>query len=477
MELNYKKLGFRCGIEVHQQLEGLKLFCSCPTLNSDKKPDICFARRLRAVAGETGKIDIAAAHEMEKGKEFIYIANTEDTCLVEFDSEPPHPLNQDALETTLQVALLLKANIIDEIEFMRKTVIDGSNTSGFQRTALIAIDGSLDTSQGKVKIESICLEEEAAQKIKEDKNSITYRLDRLGIPLIEIATDASIKSPQHAKEVAGLLGMILRSTEKVKRGLGTIRQDVNISVKEGVRTEIKGFQDLRTIPRVIENEVKRQLEAIKNGKNLEKTVRKAEPDFTTSFLRPLPGAARMYPETDIPNMQITPNLLKKIKIPELLTEKSFALEKKFKISDVHASEIIKENIDFETYANKYSKVKPNDIAKIIIDIPKDIKSRLKLDSSKLKTKDFEEVLSYLNENKINMDAVTEILSNKIQGKAINLLKYKKADTSQLEKDIAHIIKSKPNLSIGAYMGLIMAKYRGKADGKKVMILLNKLLKK
>src|SRR3989339_227716 len=152
MELNYQTLGFKCGLEVHQQLEGKKLFCNCPTLNSGKEADVRFERRLRAVAGETGEIDVAALHEMQKGKKFIYEANSEDTCLVEYDEEPPYPISKDALETTLKVALLLNAKIIDEIQIMRKTVIDGSNVSGFQRTALVAVDGFIETSKGKVGI-------------------------------------------------------------------------------------------------------------------------------------------------------------------------------------------------------------------------------------------------------------------------------------------------------------------------------------
>ena len=167
MQVNYQKLGFKCGLEIHQQLEGKKLFCSCPTLNSDAEPDVKFERRLRAVAGETGEVDIAAKHEMQKGKKFIYMADSNDTCLVEYDEEPPHELNKEALETALKVALLLNAQIVDEIQIMRKTVVDGSNVSGFQRTALIAQDGYINTSLGKVKIPTICLEEEAAQKLEQ----------------------------------------------------------------------------------------------------------------------------------------------------------------------------------------------------------------------------------------------------------------------------------------------------------------------
>ncbi|MBU1703803.1 MAG: Glu-tRNA(Gln) amidotransferase subunit GatE, partial [Nanoarchaeota archaeon] len=237
--MDYAKIGFRCGIEIHQQLETHKLFCSCPSLVNDTHPvDLKIIRKLRPSAGETGEIDKAALHEMKKGKYFVYEACSSSSCLVELDEEPPHKVNKQALDTALIVARLLNANIVDEIQFMRKTVVDGSNTSGFQRTALVATDGYIDTSLGKVGIPVLCLEEEAAKKIEQDDYSVTYRLDRLGVALLEIATDASIKTPDHAKEVASKLGMILRSTERVKRGLGTIRQDVNISIKGGARTEV-----------------------------------------------------------------------------------------------------------------------------------------------------------------------------------------------------------------------------------------------
>src|SRR3989338_3056251 len=154
--IDYKKLGFRCGLEVHQQLEGRKLFCACPTLNSAEESDCRAVRKLRAVVGEMGDIDVAAAHEMGKGKTFRYESHSSDTCLIEYDEEPPFPLNKEALETALNVALLLNAKPVDEIHIMRKTVIDGSNVSGFQRTALIAMDGWIETSEGKISIPTIC---------------------------------------------------------------------------------------------------------------------------------------------------------------------------------------------------------------------------------------------------------------------------------------------------------------------------------
>ncbi len=476
MEINYQELSFKCGLEIHQQLEGEKLFCKCPTLNSDKEPDIKVERRLKAVAGETGDIDIAAEFEMLKKKKIAYEANSEDVCLVETDDEPPHELNQKALETTIKVALLLNAKIVDEIQVMRKIVVDGSNVSGFQRTALVAMDGFVESSFGMVKIPTICLEEEAAQKIEEGKDFVKYRLDRLGIPLIEIATGADIKNPEHAKEVASHIGMVLRSVEGVKRGLGTIRQDVNISIKEGARTEIKGFQDLRSIPKVIEYEVKRQLSAIKQGKKLEKEVRKAEPDFTTSFLRPLPGAARLYPETDCLPVKVQKGHIGKLRkeLPKLLIHKIDEFEKKYNLNKELAKELI-ENEDFELFAKKFKNIEPIIIANALINIPKEIKTRFNLDSSKLKGGDFEEVLGYLNESKIAKEAIIDLLVKKIKNEKIDLKEFEKISDKELKDEIKKTIEEKPNLNVSAYMGLVMAKYRGKIDGKKVMELVRKFV--
>ena len=478
MGLDYKELGFKCGIEIHQQLETNKLFCNCPSIVRDENPDIFFVRKLRAVVGETGEIDAAAAHEHKKAKTFNYEACSTSCCLVEMDEEPPHNINQHAIHTVLMVAKLLNAKIVDEVHFMRKTVIDGSNVGGFQRTALVAIDGYIETSKGRVGVPTICLEEEAAKKIRDTDESTTYRLDRLGIALVEIGTDASIKDAEHAKEVATQLGMILRSTERVKRGLGTIRQDVNVSIKGGNRIEIKGFQDLRSIPKVIEHEVKRHVSLLKNGKKIDKEVRKAEADFTTSFMRPMPGAARMYPETDVRTIRITKQMLDMIKIPELVTEKAVKLEQKYKLNADTASEIVKIGIEAEflIYVVKYKNLEPMTIARVHIEMPKELKSRLNLDVSKLHDKDFDEVLDYLDSGKISKEAVIEILSKKIKGEKIDLKHFEAVDAKDVEAEVKKLIKEKPGLTVGGYMGLLMAKYRGKVDGKVLSSLLQKHVK-
>ncbi|MEM0232634.1 MAG: Glu-tRNA(Gln) amidotransferase subunit GatE [Candidatus Nezhaarchaeales archaeon] len=282
--VRYEELGLKVGLELHQQLNTkFKLFCSCPTVLRDDEPDVVFIRRLRPTRSELGAVDEAALLEYEKGKTYVYQAYSDTTCLVEMDEEPPHSLNEEALDTALQVALMLKAHVPDVIQVMRKVVIDGSNTTGFQRTAIIALGGPESVIQdpdGPVHIQAICLEEDAARKIAETEDKVVFRLDRLGIPLIEISTAPEIKTPEQAQRVALKIGQLLRILGKVKRGLGTIRQDVNISLKEGGKIEIKGVQDLELISKVIEFEVQRQLKLLEiRDKLKERGVTNVESDI------------------------------------------------------------------------------------------------------------------------------------------------------------------------------------------------------
>ncbi len=277
MEMDYHRIRLKAGLEIHQQLDTkTKLFCKCPTTLRDKKESkISFKRYLRASKSEMGAIDEAALEEEKYSRTFIY-KGYDSTCLVENDEQPPGELNREAIDISLEVALLLNMNPMDEVHTMRKIVIDGSNTCGFQRTALVATDGGIETEEGFVGVDSLCLEEDAAQKIETEGNgdAVVYSLDRLGIPLVEIGTAPDIRTAEQARKVAEQLGMILRSTGKVKRGLGTIRQDINISIEGGARVEIKGVQNLRLIEKIVENEVVRQTNLIELREELKR--RRAE---------------------------------------------------------------------------------------------------------------------------------------------------------------------------------------------------------
>ncbi|HID43555.1 MAG TPA: Glu-tRNA(Gln) amidotransferase subunit GatE, partial [Archaeoglobaceae archaeon] len=460
--MDYESVGLKVGIEIHQQLDTKnKLFCYCPTIQRDvEESNFEFFRYLRSKRSEIGEIDRAAEEEVARSKKFIYKAY-DTTCLVEADEEPPRELNREALQIAIQIAKMLNMKVVDEVDVMRKIVIDGSNTTGFQRTALLAFDGFIDVNGERIGIDTLCVEEEACRRIEDRKNEVVYSLDRLGIPLVEIGTSADIKTPLQAKKVAAKLGMILRSTGKVKRGLGTIRQDVNISIRDGTRVEIKGVQSLDILDKVVEYEVIRQKSLIEIREELRKReaavnrtifnlsnvfkhteskvikkakfvggillkrfegligreiqpgrrlgtefadiarmfglggifhtdelpaygiseeevdelrkttkaddrdavviaagervrvenalrriiqraeycffgvpeeTRKANEDGTTSYLRPLPGAARMYPETDVPAVKVTEEMLS-VETPELIEDRMKRYVKDYGLSE------------------------------------------------------------------------------------------------------------------------------------------------
>lgn len=290
MKLDYHEVGLKAGLEIHQQLDTrTKLFCKCPTTLRDKKEStLSFKRYQRASKSEMGEVDKAALEEEKYSRTFIY-KGYDSTCLVENDEQPPGELNQEAVDVSLEVALLLNMNPVDAIHTMRKIVIDGSNTCGFQRTALVAMGGGIETEEGFVAVDSLSLEEDAASKIKAegegDAYAVVYSLDRLGIPLVEIGTAPDIRTVEQARKVAEHLGMILRSTGKVKRGLGTIRQDINVSIEGGARVELKGVQNLRLIGKIVENEVIRQTKLIELREELKR--RGAEVESPIEDLSPV----------------------------------------------------------------------------------------------------------------------------------------------------------------------------------------------
>ena len=303
-----------CGLEIHQRLSGRKLFCSCvPQEGSAGKGAAGgaggesaasgaagaaeagterFTRRLHTVRSELGEVDAASQAEARSNRAFSYSAPLAQACLVEADEEPPHPLSPQALQATLAICSLLSSQIVDELHVMRKNVIDGSNTSGFQRTAIAGMGGFIATPSGRLPIQTICLEEESAGIIQSSSTTVShdapdssrplewaqfchaklpshrkmdggegkaqYDLSRLGIPLVEIATSPGLHSGKEAQEAALAIGTLLRKTGMVSRGIGTIRQDLNVSTEKGARVEIKGVQDLNLIALTVELEVQRQ---------------------------------------------------------------------------------------------------------------------------------------------------------------------------------------------------------------------------
>ncbi len=626
MSIDYSKVGLKAGLEVHQQLDTAeKLFCSCTPQLFREEPEITFLRRLRPTQSELGQIDPAAFFEFQKGIKILYEANKENTCLVEMDEEPPHDLNVEAVEITVIVALMLNAKPVDEIHVMRKTVIDGSNTTGFQRTCVIALDGEIEVNGKKVPIQHVSLEEDAARKMGEEGSVIRYRIDRLGIPLIEVTTAPVLYSPKEAEKVALAIGRILRATGRVKRGLGTIRQDLNVSIPNGALIEIKGVQELELVSKVIEFEVQRQLNLLKIKNELQKRrvdekdikeefldvthifektrcrvvqkaissgervltvllpkfarllktelmpgvrlgtemanrahfwgrvggifhtdelpaygitdeevrelrgfvkaeredavvfvadslenasdalkavverarealrgvpeeTRGANPDGTTRYMRPRPGAARMYPETDVKPIQVSEEYLNALRsrLPELPERRLKRLMKEYKLNEKLARQVLNSDyaLLFEEIARE-SGVSPTTVAAVLTETMKALK-RDGVEVDKIRDEHVKELFSFVGAGETAKEAIPDILTwlSKHEGATMEAAIESLGLTMLSEAEIAKIIgnllleneqlvKERGKAAFGMLMGLVMRKVRGRAKAE----LVNKVLRR
>jgi len=603
--MDYEALGLKAGIEIHQQLDTReKLFCHCPTVLRDvEERNGEFFRYLRATVSEMGEIDRAAREEMMVMRPFTYYAY-DTTCLVENDEEPPAPLNPEALELALTMARMMGMTPVEQVHIMRKLVIDGSNTSGFQRTALVALNGMLPLG---ARIESLCLEEEAAQRVE----GVTFSLDRLGIPLVEITTAPDMHTPEQVQEVAAYIGMLLRSTGRVKRGLGTIRQDVNISIREGARVEIKGVQDLALIDEVVRREVSRQVNLIgirnellaRNASIDEQThdvtalfsetgsailkrakyigavclrgfagcvgreiqpgrrlgsemsdyakkcgvgglfhtdelpaygvtqeevetlksalsageedcvilvadakkkavcaiaqvqrraamalegvpeeTRKMLEEGSTAYMRPLPGAARMYPETDVLPVTVSSSYVAALEVPELLTEK----EERF-IREMDLDPALARQLAYSAQVRLFEEVvragvRPNLAARTILATLREL-SRDGVPVEAIGEDDLLGVLLEVEQGVVAKEAIPDIFRALAGGmdrqSAVQSVAPGISDDEltgiirAILSERVDFVKEQGMRSVGPVMGVVMQEVRGRADGKKISDLLKK----
>ncbi len=257
---DYRAIGMKSGLEIHQQLDTeKKLFCRCPILPYSDRVDAQILRHMRPTLSELGEYDGTALMEFKTKKNIIYQINKETVCTYEMDDTPPFELNEQALDIALEITMLLGCKLVSEIHIARKQYLDGSIPTGFQRTTILGVDGSIPYGDRRIGIIQLGLEEDACREITDIGHDRVYRTDRLGIPLIETVTYPEMYTPQEVAEVAQVIRHLTRSTGKVRTGMGRTRQDVNVSVTGGRRIEIKGVPRIPMIPLLVHNEAFRQL--------------------------------------------------------------------------------------------------------------------------------------------------------------------------------------------------------------------------
>ena len=257
----YDSIGFMSGLEVHQQLlTDEKLFCHCPAgiFHQSDDYDAEIIRHMRPTLSELGEYDGTALMEFRTRKEIIYRINNENACTYEVDDTPPFPINMDALEKALEISLLSKLNVVGEVHITRKQYLDGSIPTGFQRTAILGVEGELELPNKKIRLIQLSIEEDSCREISDIGHVRLYKTDRLGMPLIETVTYPDFTNPDEVKEGCDYIRFLNRSTGKVRTGMGAGRQDVNVSCKGGSRVEIKGVAHTKWIPELTHNEAFRQ---------------------------------------------------------------------------------------------------------------------------------------------------------------------------------------------------------------------------
>ncbi len=256
---DYAMVGFKSGLEIHQQLlTDKKLFCRCPAGKYSTHYDAEILRHMRPTLSELGVYDGTALMEFKTKKEITYRINRETVCTYEMDDTPPFLINEEALDIALGIGMLFNCSLVDELHIARKQYLDGSIPTGFQRTAIYALNGKIPYKDREVKIVQMSIEEDSCRGVADVGHDRIYLTDRLGMPLIETVTGPDMRTPKEVAEVARLCSKLVRSTNRVRRGMGAAREDVNVSVTGGTRVEIKGVPQIKDIPLLTYNEAQRQ---------------------------------------------------------------------------------------------------------------------------------------------------------------------------------------------------------------------------
>ena len=262
--LDYKKVGLRVGLEVHQQLDTKrKLFCSCPAGVYTSSHDGAVLRHMRPTLSELGEYDGTALMEFKTKKNVVYLLHKSNVCTYEMDDTPPFPINQEALDISIEQCLMLGCDIVDEVHIARKQYLDGSIPTGFQRTAIVGVEGSIPFRGRRISITQVSVEEDSCREVSDRGHLIVWRTDRLGMPLIETVTGPDLRTPEEVEEAILCIGRVCRSTGHVRVGMGASRQDVNVSVAGGRRVEIKGVPKAGLAPALVHGEAVRQVNLLK----------------------------------------------------------------------------------------------------------------------------------------------------------------------------------------------------------------------
>ena len=464
------------GIEVHAQINTkTKLFSSSAT-NHNSMPNT-----------QTGFFDIASPGQLPV-------------------------LNMEAVKKAVKTGFAIKGNINKNSSFDRKHYFYPDLPQGYQITQLYhpIVEGGyieiLDEQKNKknIRINRIHIEQDAGKLIHDiypDKSCVD--LNRAGIPLMEIVSEADMTSPHEACEYVKNLQALLRAIETSNADMekGNFRCDVNISVRKecetklGTRCEIKNVNSVRSVARAIEFEANRHVQLLESGEKIIQQTRLF--DATTETTHKMRNKEdeddyRYFPDPDLMPINLTDEFLLEIKktIPELPSEKIARYQTEYSLSYYDTCVLISEKSinDYFQQGVTYA----NDIKNFVNLLLTELLGRLKkleidLQQCNIPPQNLAELSNSIHNNTISSKIAKDVIDIMLEtGKSADIIIKENnliqvTDEKLIVEAILNILSKNPsqvaefksgkNKVIGFFIGLIMQETKGKANPS----LVNKLL--
>ncbi len=486
------------GMEIHAELKTQsKMFCSC--LNGfglEKEPNVNICP---VCSGQPGTLPV---------------------------------INEEAVHMVIKTGLATNCRVNDFSKFDRKNYFYPDLPKGYQISQYdkpLTENGYLDLSddenkQERIRIKRIHLEEDTGKLVHpKGADYSLVDLNRAGVPLMELVTEADIRSGAQARQFCQEFQLILRylGVSDGDMEKGQMRCEVNISLREkgaekfGTKVEIKNLNSFRVVEKSIDYEIKRQTEALEEGGKLVQETRGWDDASSTTFSQRLKEEAhdyRYFPEPDLPPLNNLVALGEKLKaeITELPAQKRERFKKEYQLSKDDA-EILVANFELGNYFERVISELENwskdaqpqfKLAKavklagnyLITELQKLLyKSEKTIADLKITAENFAEFIKLVLQGVVSSSGAQTLLKEMFENGAdpSNIIKEKNlgqvSDEEELMEAVLDILSQNPG-PIQDYkkgkqnvlmflVGKVMAKTRGKANPQMVIEMITKQLTK
>ncbi len=466
--------------------------------------DVVIGLEIHVELGTKSKLFCACANEATE--EELPNARTCQVCLGHPGSKPV--LNKKAVEFGIMLALATHSKIAPELIFSRKSYFYPDLSKNYQISQYeipLATDGFIKLASGKkVGIERIHLEEDPAALVHaggsiESAKYVLVDYNRSGTPLVEIVTRPELSSPEEAREFMKRLRSILEYL-KIFRPEGTIKADVNVSIREGgyVRAEVKNVTGFREIERAVEYEVMRQKKESAEGKKFSQETRAWNAALGASSLLRKKETESDYGyiiDADLVRTDITSEWVARMKkqVPELADEKALRFAKEYRIDEKDA-EVLSQDRSLAGFFEETARLCRPELAarwirreltrvlnyqnKSLSDIaftPKEVAVILRLiDEKRINETTAQRLMEKLMEGPYNIEDYVNTHGLAMISDVSELARLCREAIAENERAVADF-RAGNEKSLNFVIGQVMRKSKGKATPQEVGSILRKLL--